>query len=30
MTDSEEDIKETYSKLISGIPNINERILGKN
>ncbi|XP_060574682.1 uncharacterized protein LOC132732305 [Ruditapes philippinarum] len=28
MTDSEEDIKETYSKLISGIPSINERILG--
>lgn len=29
MTDSEEDVKETYSKIIRSIPNLNERILGK-
>ncbi|KAL4225518.1 hypothetical protein ACF0H5_016206 [Mactra antiquata] len=28
LTDSEEDIKEVYSKLIEGIPGLNDRILG--
>ncbi|XP_045216476.2 uncharacterized protein LOC123566440 [Mercenaria mercenaria] len=28
MTDSEKDIKETYAKVIDGIPELNERILG--
>lgn len=29
MTDTDEDVKETYSKIINSIPNLNERILGK-
>lgn len=28
MTDSEEDVKEAYTKIISGIPGLNERIIG--
>jgi len=29
LTDSEEDMRLIYNKLISGIPDLNQRVLGK-